>query len=559
MPQNGGALNQYYSFSVQYDAGQSDDQKGQRIPMPMQNMQLSANSTAKRRGAGGEAFLIGGITMAAILLLVGTGANWLSGFWGIVDYVGQSRGATASTLILNIALILFGWRRFAELSKRAELSSRSEAEARQLAMTDPLTGFYNRAAFQALGKQALIDWRTAGLTPAALMVDIDAFKSVNDLFGHDQGDKVIRITAERILSCIPANAIPARVGGDEFIILLPIGAETHPIDDYGQIMASVLSYAIDIDQSSISTSSSVGGALAMPDEGLDTLLRHADNAMYQAKRTGRCRFVRFCSKMNAALRQRDVIERELRIALERGDIYPVYEAMIDLTSGETLGYEMLARWNNAALGQIAPVDFIPVAEETGMIARLSEQLMRRSFAEARDWPEGLSLAVNISPLQLRDPWFAQKLLKLLAETGFPAQRLIIEITESAIVDNIALARTIFESLRNQGIRIALDDFGTGYNSVANLRSLPFDTIKLDREFVTSMDNDAGRTAIAQAVLKLGQAMGLPVVAEGIESNLTATMLANFDCAVGQGHYFSKELRHEDVLAAHRPGGERRRA
>lgn len=529
--------------------------------MPVQNMQISGPKNSTH--FGGETFLMGGITMAAILLLVGTGANWLSGFWGIVDYVGQSRGATASTLILNIALILFGWRRFSELSQRAENSSRGEAEARQMAMTDPLTGFYNRTAFQTLGKQALADWRSAGLTPAALMVDIDAFKSVNDLFGHDQGDKVIRITAERILSCIPANAIPARVGGDEFIVLLPIGAETHPIDDYGQILASVLSYAIDIGPSSISTSSSVGGALSEPVDGagddLDTLLRHADNAMYQAKRTGRCRFVRFCSNMNAALQQRDVIERELRIALERDDIYPVYEAMIDLTTEQTLGYEMLARWNSAALGQIAPVDFIPVAEETGMIARLSEQLMRRSFVEARAWPEGLSLAVNISPLQLRDPWFAQKLLKLLAETGFPAQRLIIEITESAIVDNIALARTIFESLRNQGIRIALDDFGTGYNSVANLRSLPFDTIKLDREFVTSMDNDAGRTAIAEAVLKLGQAMGLPVVAEGIESDLTATMLANFDCAVGQGHYFSKELRNEDVLAAHRPGAERRRS
>ena len=172
--------------------------------------------------------------------------------------------------------------------------------------------------------------------------------------------------------------------------------------------------------------------------------------------------------------------------------------------------------------------------------------------EAGQWPDDLSLSVNISPLQLRDPWFAQKLLKLVAEAGFPAARLVVEITESALVDNMALAQATFASLRNQGIRLALDDFGTGYSSVASLCALKFDTIKLDREFVTRMDNDQSRSAIAEAVLHLGRSIGVPVVAEGIESIDTANMLAGFDCAIGQGHFYSREMRHADVLNAHSP-------
>lgn len=498
-----------------------------------------------------DQFLAGGITMASILLLVGTFAAWVQTNWRLLDLIAPNPSVTATALILNIALILLGWRRFVDINRNLSRFIEMEAEARERARLDPLCGFLNRSAFFESGELLFDDWRQQGLTPAAIMIDLDGFKTVNDLFGHAHGDQMLALTAERIRSCQPADAIVGRIGGDEFAMLLPIGKDSHSLDHYCDVLTQVLSHSITIDGASISTSGSVGGAAAQPETGgLKETLRQADEAMYAAKRAGRSRYVVFDARMRDALGRRDLVETQLRRALDQGELYPVYEAQIDLSTNQPIGYEMLARWESPVLGTVAPAEFIPVAEETGLIARLSETLIRQALQEAGQWPDNLSLSVNISPLQLRDPWFAQKLLKLVAETGFPAARLIVEITESALVDNMALAQATFASLRNQGIRLALDDFGTGYSSVASLRALKFDTIKLDREFVTRMDNDQSRSAIAEAVLHLGRSIGVPVVAEGIESVDTATMLAGFDCAIGQGHFYSRELRHADVLNAH---------
>ena len=509
----------------------------------------------------GQDFLIGGITLAAILLLVGTGTSWLRSVIGFTHVVAQSQWAITCTLLLNIALILFGWRRFRDLREEVARRALAEAQALHLAHYDPLTGLLNRRGLASMADDRMAQWRAERCTPAALLVDIDSFKCINDLYGHGGGDRLLVATSERLAALAPADALIARLGGDEFALLFAIAPnDRNGLDTIATALTERLSYPVEIEGVAASTSASIGCALAEDcDIPLDTLLRQGDVAMYRAKQLGRCRYCRFDEAMGATLDRTDTIERALRAAIAAEEPYPVYEPLIDLSTGEPIGYEMLARWESAELGQVGPAEFIPVAEDTGLIGPLSELLFRRALSEAKTWPTHLSLSINVSPLQLRDPWFAQKLLKLLAETGFPGQRLIVELTESAIVDNVPLAKAVFESLRNQGIRMALDDFGTGYSSIASLRALPFDSVKIDREFVTRMHDSADGQSIAEAVLQLGRSLGLPVVAEGIETGATANRLNDLDCDIGQGYFYGHSLTSKDVLAIHRGGGVARKA
>lgn len=529
------------------------DQSLKAWPVSQSKDQTIARTAARQvMTSVGHDFLVGGITLAAILLLVGTGTVWLRSLTGVANMIGHSQPAIAATLLLNIALVMFGWRRYRELRAEVVRRTRAEAQAMELARYDPLTGFLNRRALQELGNESIDRWRAAGQSVGALVIDVDAFKSINDLFGHAGGDKVLTEHAARIRRACPPEASLARLGGDEFAVLLPLTDDDRdPLDKLGETLVGFLSEPVMIDAVPASTSCSIGGAhCGTGTIDLEMLVRHADSAMYRAKKLGRCRYASFDAAMEEALVRRDVIERELRLAIVNGDLYPVYEPLIDLNTEEPLGYEMLARWESATLGTVPPADFIPVAEDKGLISALSEHLFRRAFTDAAQWPAHLSLSINVSPLQLRDPWFAQKLLKLLAETGFPAQRLILELTESAIVDNLPLAQAVFTSLRNQGIRMALDDFGTGYSSIASLRSLPFDSVKIDREFVARMSEHESADSVAEAVLQLGKSLGLPVVAEGIECDQTARRLTDLACAVGQGHYFGAALTGDMVRDRH---------
>jgi len=231
----------------------------------------------------------------------------------------------------------------------------------------------------------------------------------------------------------------------------------------------------------------------------------------------------------------------MREGIPAGEFVPYYEQQIDLLTGKLHGFEVLARWEHPTLGIVMPEDFIPVAEECGLIAELSEYVMRQAFIEARDWDQSLTLSVNISPTQLKDPWLAQKIIKLLTETNFPASRLEIEITETALFDNLGIAQSIISSLKNQAIRIALDDFGTGYSSLAHLRALPFDRIKIDRSFVTSINDDDESAAIVDAITRLGSSLGLPITAEGIETAQIEASLKNLGSMAGQGWHFGKPM------------------
>ena len=276
------------------------------------------------------------------------------------------------------------------------------------------------------------------------------------------------------------------------------------------------------------------------------LLHRADLAMYQAKRRGRNRFAWFEPSMEKELRFRSELEQGIRDGLKHGEFVPYYEKQIDLETGEITGFEMLARWLSPRHGIVSPDVFIPVAEEIGLIADLSEALITLALADARAWDPRLTLSVNISPVQLRDPWFAQRLLKMLVAANFPPTRLEIEITETCLHENIAVVRSLITSLKNQGIRISLDDFGTGYSSLAQLRTLPFDRIKIDRSFVSTLARSADSASIVEAISSLGRGMALPITAEGIESTEVLSALRRFGQFKGQGYLYGQPASAADV-------------
>ena len=265
----------------------------------------------------------------------------------------------------------------------------------------------------------------------------------------------------------------------------------------------------------------------------------ADIAMYHAKKQGKNRHCWFEAPMEDELRLRSELETAVREGLRQGEFKPYYEQQVDLTTGELVGFEMLARWDSPKLGMVSPEVFIPVAEDMGVIGDLSETLIRQALGDAGEWDPRLTLSVNISPVQLRDPWLSQKLVKLLVEANFPARRLDIEITESCLHENIDQVRTIISSLRNQGARITLDDFGTGYASLAQLRSLPFDRLKIDRSFIGDLKNANGSDKIVNAIVALGEGLDLPITAEGIEDGSVLESLKGFGRLKGQGYHYGR--------------------
>lgn len=486
----------------------------------------------------------GGIMIAAILLFAGTGGTVLSSF--VAMLAGSDADvdrALNAALLLNIALMLFGWRRYRDLSREVVERTAAEERAQMLASTDPLTGFLNRRSLADGAAELLASAATRGKSVALLMIDLDHFKTVNDLHGHITGDKLLCACAEMIGKTLPPDALTARLGGDEFACAFLFDpANPELVDATAHLVVARLSEPFDLKGEHAHVSASLGIARSDQDCGnVDALMRRADIAMYAAKKSGRNRLAWFDASMERELQARNAIEAGLRVGIPRGEIVPYYEQQIDLETGQIHGFEVLARWEHPTRGLIPPDIFIPVAEESGMIGELSVAVMRAAFEEAKGWDAALTLSVNISPSQLKDPWLAQKIVKLLVETGYPANRLEIEITESSLFENLGLAQSIVTSLKNQGIRLALDDFGTGYSSLAHLRALPFDRIKIDKSFVTSMVENNESAAIVNAITKLGESLGLPVTAEGIEHEGIEEHLRAIGCHKGQGWHFGKPM------------------
>jgi diguanylate cyclase (GGDEF)-like protein len=499
---------------------------------------MSEPATARRDVLGGA------ITVAAIVMFVGTGSAALS---MIVSNYLAGRGGNDQTLViallLNVALILFGWRRHRDLTR--EVSERAAAEERAtiLASKDPLTGFLNRRSLAEEGAAMVVRADRRHKAVALMMLDLDHFKTINDMHGHTVGDSLLRAVAEEMALALPDMALAARFGGDEFACAMLFDpSNPDSVERVAERMVSRMSQPFHIEGLHLNITASVG--IARSDANcptIDALLRAADIALYAAKNAGRNRHAWFDVSMERELQERNEMEGSLRAAIPRGEVVPYFDQQIDMTTGRLMGFEVLARWEHPHRGLVEAEHFVPIAEETGMIAELSMAVMRQAFTAARDWHPSLTLAVNVSPWQLKDAWLAQKIIKLLSETGFPPNRLEVEITESALFENMALAQSVVGSLKNQGIKLALDDFGTGYSSLAHLRALPFDRIKIDKSFVMSINQNPESAAIVNAITRLGDSLNLSITAEGIEDKATEERLRSLGCARGQGHCFGRPL------------------
>ena len=489
-------------------------------------------------------FMTGAATGAAILLFVGTGGTVLVKALAHLHGSGAAIDRTLiATMLLNVSLILFGWFRYRALA--VELSDLTEAgrRAQALAQRDPLTGFLNRRSLSEEGATLFASTRRRGKAMAMLTIDIDHFKSVNDLHGYAIGDLLLAYVAETIAAIAPSTSLLARLGADEFACAFVFDSAHRSVADrIAERLVAGLALPFRTNGVDIHMGVSIGIARSDVDcTSVDSLLRNADIALHAAKTGGRGRHAWFDNSMERSLKLRGELEAGLRNAIPAQEIVPYFEQQIDLTTGRITGFEVLARWDHPTRGSIAPDIFIPIAEEIGVIGELSLSIMRQAFAAARDWDAGLSLSVNVSPLQLRDAWLAQKIIKTLVETGFPASRLEIEITESALFDNLPLAQSIVGSLKNQGIRLALDDFGTGYSSLAHLRALPFDRIKIDKSFVSSILDNPESMAIVNTIVRLGDSLNLPTTAEGIEDAAIEERLRGMGCAKGQGYLYGRPL------------------
>ena len=487
------------------------------------------------------------ILIGAVMLLIWNGSL----LFHHLDFAGRLDPGVkiaGTALTLNVALILFGWRRYVDIQHEAQQRLESEERAALIAIRDPLTGLLNRKGFADRAEILAAVARNTGRELVMLSIRMDRFKSVNDRHGFDVGDEMLRRLAAGITGMIDDNVAAARLSGDEFALAFVRSVHDIPgIEVFGELLLRAVTRPNEIDGLYIQVGAYAG--IAMTDGGglaIASLLRRADIALDHARSSRSARPVWFDAGMERALLANSEIEQGIRYGLEHGQFVPHFEPQIDLASGGLVGFEALARWNHTLSGVIMPDVFIPVAEEIGLIGILSEQIMRSAFREAAGWDPSITLSVNISPTMLDDAWLAQKIVRLLHETGLPASRLVIEITESSLFIDMDQARTVVASLKNQGIRLALDDFGTGFSSLSHLRALPFDVIKIDRSFISTLRRDRESAAIVRAVTTLATALNVPVTVEGIEDAATCETVLAMGCKVGQGWYFGKPMVAEQA-------------
>jgi diguanylate cyclase (GGDEF)-like protein len=503
--------------------------------------------TRRDRGRAARAarndLLAAAILAAAFLLLLPTGGPAIgSAVQAVFLFAGGSDHIASAAVLLNIALIFFACRRYLDLRREVIERAALEERARLLASRDQLTNFLTRAAMAEKAAGILGAAAAEGGSVAALVLNLDRFKNVNDVYGHLAGDAILRAVAAILVESAPAEALCARVGGDEYCILLPFpGAAPREAGILAARLVERTGCAFEVGGARIHMTASIGLARAgRSGQDFEDLLRRADIAMHVAKKAGGNRSLWFDDSMESVLKARNEIEAGLRGGIPGGELVPFYQPQVDLATGRLHGFEVLARWERPGGVAVGPDRFIPVAEEAGLIGALFDSVFAQALTDARPWGD-ITVSVNISPLQLKDPWLAQKILKGLTETGFPAERLEIEITESSLFENLPLAQSIVASLKNQGVRLALDDFGTGYSSLAHLRALPFDRIKIDRSFVQSMGSVRESLAITTAIARMGESLGVPVTAEGVEDGATAARLLEIGCDKGQGWHFGRPL------------------
>jgi diguanylate cyclase (GGDEF)-like protein/PAS domain S-box-containing protein len=430
-----------------------------------------------------------------------------------------------------------------------DVTERHKAEARvsHMAQHDALTDLPNRVLFRERMNEGLARVKTGAAPMAVLCLDLDDFKTVNDRQGHAIGDRLLCWVADRLRECVGDSGTIARLGGDEFAVL-QCGEQPQAAEHLARRLVEIISHPPMFDNQLVHSGVSIGIAIA-PVDGLEAeqLMKCADLALYQAKAKGRGGYEFFRSEMEQQASTRHRLETDLRGALEAGEFHLVYQPLVRLDSGELTGFEALLRWNSARRGPIGPAEFIPVAEETGLIVPIGEWVLRTACAAATQWPPFVKVAINLSPVQFRARGLAAMVTSALAATGLSPDRLELEVTESALLQDDAATIAILHQLRALGIRVSMDDFGVGYSSLSYLRKFPFDKIKIDRSFVGSLGESSGGEAIVRTIASLGANLGMTTTAEGIETAEQLELVRHAGCTEGQGYHFSRPCVAADVF------------
>lgn len=463
------------------------------------------------------------------------------------------RAAAGSLLLIFIMFLLGRMSRELALSRR-RAAEEQMAHARQveyLAFHDGLTGLPNRSLFSKLLAQSIAYASRYNKRLAVLFLDLDRFKQINDTLGHEAGDDLLKEVAARLKSALRESDIVARMGGDEFVAILPEMED----DSYSTVVAKKILAAVAQPFTLVGQEFRITVSIGIsiyPHDGLDeqTLTKNADVAMYQAKQEGKNNYQFYSDKMNANSLERLALESGLRHALENNEFELHYQAKRDTQSGQITGMEALLRWQHKDLGTVAPLKFIPVAEESGLIVPIGKWVLRTACEQNVQWQKQglppLSIAVNLTERQFLDENLIRDLTKILKETKMAPDLLELEITESLLMHDVNKTLGILTQLKNMGVLIAIDDFGTGYSSLATLKQFPLNTIKIDRSFIRDVAKSPGDKALTEAIIAMGRALSLTVVAQGVETKAQADYLRRKDCDEFQGFYFYKPVPASEV-------------
>gem|GEM_PF-2684339 len=502
-----------------------------------------------------------------VFAMVGLDLDWLLAAWRSLTAVIVAMALSATVLLTGLAVYLI--RQSYRDVRAARLKT---VEITHSAEHDFLTGLPNRMLLYDRVGQAIALAQRHKKHAAVLFLDLDGFKHINDSLGHGVGDRLLQSIAKRLVACVRGSDTVCRQGGDEFVVLLSEVEEsedaaiaagrivqalagTHSIDQHdvhvdvataaGRMLQAVAE-PHSVDHHDLHVTASIGVSV-YPDDGLDaeTLIKNADTAMYQAKESGRHSYRFFEPDMNVRAVERQSIEEDLRRALERQEFALHYQPIIDLTTGEIIGAEALIRWMHPTRGMISPLQFIPVAEDCGLIVPIGAWVLREACAQAKTWIDAglpkMFISVNASAIELRSETFLKNLFATLSETGLEPTSLVLELTESVLMKHAEAAASILKALRERGVKVALDDFGTGYSSLSYLRKFPLDTIKIDQSFVRQIGTADEDTAIVTAVIAMARSLKRRVIAEGVETLEELTFLRAHHCDAAQGYYFSRPV------------------
>jgi diguanylate cyclase (GGDEF)-like protein len=442
---------------------------------------------------------------------------------------------------------------------RADEKNKADERIEYLASHDGLTKLPNREMFNQLLHFTIEASRRFDRRFAVLFIDLDRFKIINDSLGHEAGDILLVETASRLRQNLRASDVVARLGGDEFVVILEETAESQDVVTIAQKLLSALSQPLQLSGHECHTTASIGVAVFPADgEDAQTLTKNADMAMYLAKEDGKNGFRFFTKEVKTPSIQRLMLETSLRHALERNEFSLHYQPKVDLLTGEIAGVEALLRWTHPELGVLPPAQFIPLAEETGLIVPIGRWVLKEACAQNMVWLRrglrSVSMAVNLSPRQFADENLLQDVDDALGSCGMSPTLLQLEVTESMVMQNVSRAIKVLDAIRSRGIRLAIDDFGTGYSSMSLMKQFPIDTIKIDRSFVRDLPTDSEDQAIAQAIIRMGKALGMTIVAEGVENVEQETFLRDHACDEMQGFLFSKAVMPEQLAELLRPAG-----